>query len=245
MRPIHPAFVRSGGAAARLIAVLGCTAMLAGCYTTDYDHAPIPIDLRQRHPITINEGEHTAELFIGSRRGGLNASQRAEVIAFAHEWQRKATGGIVVNLPAHTNNQVAAADSLPEIRSLLAAGGVPPQDIAVRKYRPESPAELATVRLSYPTMVATAGPCGLWPHDLGPTFDREHEENLEYWNFGCASQRNLAAMVDNPADLVQPRSEAPIYAPRRATVVDKYRQGQPTQTQNPDAEKGKISDVGK
>jgi pilus assembly protein CpaD len=157
----------------------------------------------------------------------------------------KATGGVVVDLPAGTNNQVAAADSLPEIRSLLAAGGVPPKDIAVRRHRPESPAELATVRLSYPTMVATVGPCGLWPHDLGPTFDREHEENLEYWNFGCASQRNLAAMVDNPADLVQPRSEAPVYPPRRATVVDKYRQGQPTQTQNPDAEKGKISEVGK
>ena len=37
-------------------------------------------------------------------------------------------------------------------------------------------------------------------------------ENRPYWNFGCATQRNLAAMVDNPADLVQPRGEAPAYS---------------------------------
>ena len=38
-----------------------------------------------------------------------------------------------------------------------------------------------------PTMTADAGPCGLWPDDLGPTYDREHNENVQYWNFGCAS----------------------------------------------------------
>ena len=31
---------------------------------------------------------------------------------------------------------------------------------------------------------------------------------------------------------------------RRSTVLDKYRKGEPTATQNPDANKGKISDVG-
>ena len=42
---------------------------------------------------------------------------------------------------------------------------------------------------------------------------------------GCATQRNLAAMVDNPADLVQPRAETPAYTMRRTTVMEKYRQG--------------------
>ena len=32
-------------------------------------------------------------------------------------------------------------------------------------------------------------------------------------------------MVDNPADLVQPRAETPAYTMRRTTVVEKYRQG--------------------
>src|SRR5438270_766989 len=82
-----------------------------------------------------------------------------------------------------------------------------------------------TMPPNYPRMVASAGPCGLWPHDIGPTSDREHNENLEYWNFGCASQRNLAASVEDPADLVQPRGEQASYTPRRTTVVEKYRKG--------------------
>ena len=72
-------------------------------------------------------------------------------------------------------------------------------------------------------MTAEAGPCGEWPYDLGPTYHREHNENVQYWNFGCASQRNLAAMVDNKADLVQPRGEVPPYSGRRSTVLEKYR----------------------
>jgi len=46
-------------------------------------------------------------------------------------------------------------------------------------------------------MAAEVGPCGLWPRDLGPTYDREHYENRQYHNFGCASQRNLAAMGEH------------------------------------------------
>jgi pilus assembly protein CpaD len=104
---------------------------------------------------------------------------------------------------------------------------------------------LATIKLSYPKIVAEAGPCGLWPRDLGPTFDRAHFENGQYWNLGCATQRNLAAMVENPSDLVQPRSEAPVYTPRRTTVLEKYRKGESTATTYPDSTKGQISDVGK
>ena len=74
-------------------------------------------------------------------------------------------------------------------------------------------------------MIAEAGPCGLWPRDLGPSVDGTDTTNHSYWNFGCSQQRNLAAMVDNPADLVQPRGETPSYAARRAFMMDKYRKG--------------------
>ena len=48
----------------------------------------------------------------------------------------------------------------------------------------------------------------------------------------------------DPADLVQPRAETPAFASRRATVLDKYRKGEATATQYPDANKGKISELG-
>ncbi len=85
----------------------------------------------------------------------------------------------------------------------------------------------------------------MWPEDLGPTTSPIYNENRPYHNLGCAYQRNMAAMVENPSDLVQPRSEAPSYTGRRATVFDKYRKGESTATQYPDNSQAKISEVGK
>ena len=140
-------------------------------------------------------------------------------------------------------NDHAAADTMREIGSIFAASGVPRDAVSVRSYRPSS-FSLASIKLNYAKIVADAGPCGLWPHDLGPAFDRVYIENHSYWNLGCAHQRNLAAMVDNPADLVQPRSEVPPYGGRRTIVLDKYHRGESSATQYPDADKGKISTVG-
>jgi pilus assembly protein CpaD len=230
--------------AIRALAFLGCAAMLAGCTTDQTSIKEIPNDLRQRHPIAVREGVHTVELFIGSKRGELTLDQRADILAFAHTWRRDAAGGIRIEVPSGTNNEVAAAHVLPEVRSILTNMGVPPQNIEVRPYRPNDPRTMATLRLNYPRMVASAGPCGMWPHDIGPTIDREHSENVEYWNFGCAAQRNLAAQVDNAADLVQPRGEGPAYTPRRTTAFERYRSGASPATLYPNPNQGKISDIG-
>jgi pilus assembly protein CpaD len=235
----------SGAAAARLLAITGCAAMLAGCFTNQQVASPAASDYRLRHPIAIKEGPRTVELFIGSNRGGLTGEQRADVLAFANRWRRDATGGIIVDLPSGTQNEVAAANALHEVHAILTAAGVPPSAVGVRPYRPADPGKLATLKLNYPTLVAEAGPCGLWPDDLGPTAYREHNENVQFWNLGCASQRNLAAMVDNKADLIQPRGEVPADTARRTTVLDKYQRGEATVTIDPDKDKGKISDVGK
>jgi len=229
----------------RLALMTASALTLAGCYTAPQEvTGSVASDVRQRHPIVIKEGPRTVDLFIGERRGTLNGSQRAEVLSFAAEWRREATGGILIDVPAGSSNAAAAANAAREVRAILLAAGVPSDAMQLRETRAQSPAKLVTLRLHYPRMMADVGPCGLWPHDLGPTYEREHFENRQYWNFGCAQQRNLAAMVENPADLVQPRSEVPPYNGRRTTVLDKYHRGESTATQNPDADKGKISTVG-
>jgi pilus assembly protein CpaD len=55
----------------------------------------------------------------------------------------------------------------------------------------------------------------------------------------------MAAMVDNPSDLVQPRAETAAYTVRRTESFEKYRKGNPTATVYPDGEKAKLSDTGK
>ena len=231
---------------AHLLPLLGCAAMLTACNTTNEITSSVPDDYRLRHPIVMKEGVQTIELFIGPKRGGLNDAQRAQVLAFAQQWRKNAAGGILIDLPSGTTNEIAAANALVEVRSMLAAVGVPPDAIQVAPYRPSDPLKFATMRLKYPKVVAEAGPCGLWPEDLGPTYAREHFENREYYNLGCATQRNLAAMVANPEDLVQPRGETPPYTGRRTTVLDQYHRGQdPPRPSIQKADQGKISDIGK
>jgi pilus assembly protein CpaD len=238
------ALATCGGKVGRLAAVAGLAATLAGCYTAQQNVEAVPTDYRQRHPITLQEATRTVEVFVGSSRGGLTPEGRADVLAFAQVWKREATGGILIDVPSGTPNERAAGETTHEIQSILTSAGVPPQGIAVRPYRPADPGRLATIKLVYPRITAEAGPCGLWPNDMGPSDVAAWDSNKPYWNLGCASQRNLAAMVVNPTDLAQPRAEGEVYGARRAVVLDKYKQGQSTATNYPNENKGRISTVG-
>lgn len=238
---------RCAHAALRLLAAGGIAALLAGCQTggSPTAQAEYQNDYRLRHPITLKEGDRTVEVFVGRNRGGLTPSQRADVLSFAQLWRREGTSGIIVDIPTGGTTGVAAADSMREIHSIFAASGVPQRAVYVRNYRPADTA-LASIKINYSKLTATAGPCGLWPSDLGPAQDADYIENRPYWNLGCASQRNLAAMVDNPADLVQPRGESPGYTPRRTVAIEKYRVGDsPSGTYPAAYNTGKITDIGK
>lgn len=240
---------RNGRAAwlARAAFAVGCIAALGGCKTdSTVSGAPgVPYDYRLRHPISITEKEHGIKVFVGAFRGSLTAAQRAEVLAFAQSWRNEATGGVIIDVPVGTPNERTSAEALREIQSILAATGVPPASMAIRNYRATAQA-LAPVRITYPRMTAQAGPCGIWPEDIGPSFNRDYTENQPPWNYGCATQRNLAAMVENPADLVQPRAETPAYTARRTTVMEKYRAGQSPGTiyTTSTVTSGRISNIG-
>jgi pilus assembly protein CpaD len=236
---------RAAAIGARGVMIAGIAATLAGCnITTARDTTDsIPNTYRDRHPIALKEGKKTLVLFVGAGRGGLSPTQRAEVLAFAQNWKRDATGGVTVDRPVGGANERAAGDTLKEALSIIVQAGVPSNGIGVRPYNPGP--KNATLRLNYPLMVAEAGPCGLWPDDLGPSNDFKHFENKQYYNFGCATQRNLASMVAEPADFVQPRAEDPIYNAKRTTGIDKWRKGNGPATTYPDAGKGAISDIGK
>src|SRR3984957_14048506 len=133
---------RIAGALAGLAVVLGaCT------HTDDAVTASIPDDYRLRHPIAIQEANQSVVIFVGHARGGLSASQRADVMGLAQTWLHEATGPISADVPAATPTGRAAADSLREVQALLSAAGVPPRGIVVRQYRPDDSRQLAAIRL--------------------------------------------------------------------------------------------------
>lgn len=232
-----------------LLSTLACLSLTLGACTytgAEVVTASVPDDYKLRHPIAIEEANRSVVIFVGHGRGGLSAPQRTDVLGLAQVWLREGTGAIVADVPVDTPNSKAAANSFQEIRSLLVAAGVPARGIVLHHYHPDDPRTFATIRLNYPRIAAVAGPCGLWPEDLGPSIlNRRYSENKDYYNFGCANQRNLAAMIDNPADLEQPRTESPPYTARRTAAFEKYRKGEPSAIAYPEAEKAKLSDTGK
>jgi pilus assembly protein CpaD len=231
----------SGSLIALSIALGGCSYAPDAVIT-----GGVPDDYRLRHPIAITEARQSIAVFVGHGRSGLTATQRSDVIGLARTWVREGTGAVVVEVPVDTPNARAAAATFGEVRSVLMAGGVPSRGITMQHYHPIETQSLAPIKLNYTKIAATAGPCGMWPEDLGPSVGNpSYNENKPYYNLGCATQRNLAAMVDNPSDLVQPRSETPAYTMRRNEGFEKYRKGESTATVYPESEKAKLSDAGK
>jgi pilus assembly protein CpaD len=241
---------RQGGALS--LAALGLALFLAGCQTErpiDYTGS-VPTDYRDRHPIRLADKERTLQILVGSGRAGLTATQRAQVAAMGSDWRREGSGYIVVETPARAVNSRAARDSVREIRSLLQFAGVSARALKFRTYDQPYREDLGAIRVSYKRIAAEAGPCGQWPDNLGPgvvgseRYPLRESMNEPYYNFGCATQRNLASSVANPEDLVQPRAETPAYAERRQTVMEKYAKGQDTASQiNAVQSTGKASSV--
>lgn len=236
---------RGAGPALRFAALAVLAVTLAGCYEhTAEVRDNYPYDFRQRHPISLTRGRQTVEVFLGRYRGGLTPSQRADVMSFAAGWRHEGTSGIIINVPTNSTTARSASDSLRQIYSMLAAAGVPRNAVYVRHYQAQG-VSLASIKLTYAKLVAEAGPCGQWPKDIGPSSGSAYMKNQPYWNFGCATQHNIAAMVANPADLVQPRGSTPAYEARRAQAIDRYTKGEDPSVKYTDYDKAKISDLGK
>ena len=218
---------------------------MAGCQTDRIVTGSVPADYRDRHPIQINEGIRSVQLFVGSGRAGLTPEQRALAGGFASQWRRYGSGPLKIELPAGTAIEMASSHTVRELQSVLASSGVPLRAIQVRSYQPQDPSNVAPIRLTFPALKAqVASRCHAGQEDLGPTINSKSDQNYSTRNFGCATQQNLAAQVANPEDLVQPRNEAPAYAARRRNVLEKYSKGQDPSTVYNSTNNGKVSNVG-
>src|SRR5436190_9905670 len=108
--------------AARAVgALVGIAVALGACtYDREVVTATIPDDYRLRHPIAVEEAKHSIVVYVGQARGGLSASQRADVMGLARTWVREGTGAIVADVPVDTPNARAAASAFREIQNVLA-----------------------------------------------------------------------------------------------------------------------------
>ena len=94
------------------------------------------------------------------------------------------------------------------------------------------------VNVSYVAYVAHSQACGDWSENEAYTLDNQTPRN-----FGCSVQQNIAAMVADPRDLMEPRRIDPADANRAGTVISNYEQGKPTAAQKTPDQSGAVSNV--
>jgi pilus assembly protein CpaD len=203
-------------AGALLVALAGCTTSTEETLVT----GGIPDDYRHNHPIAVEEMVQTMDVPVGQSSAKLTTPVQANVVGFAQRFIASGSAPIVVVAPSGSPNQAAAANLAVQVEDTLRRAGVNPRSIEYRVYRAGPEERNAPIRIAFNGMVAHAAPCGPWPDQVV-----DSPQNREYAAFGCATQQNLAAMVQNPLDLIYPRGLAPPDAVRRATALDGYRKG--------------------
>jgi pilus assembly protein CpaD len=208
----------------RLFIAAGLLLALAGCKTTGEPIivGSVPDDYRTNHPIAIDEAVQTMDIPVGINSARLPDGVKANIQGFAQKYRASGADLIAIVTPSGSPNQDAAAYASYEVQDALIASGVNPRSIDFRVYRAQSGENTAPIRLAYAGVTAQTAPCGPWPDQVA-----RNGENRHYANYGCATQQNLAAIVADPLDLLYPRGMTPADAARRATVLNKYRAGEP------------------
>jgi pilus assembly protein CpaD len=154
----------------------------------------------------------------------MSPHQRAQVADFLDRYRGagSANSKLVISAPSGAPNEVSSMQAIAEMRHMIRESGFDETSVSVEAYHEDKDPQ-PPIRVSYMRYVAEAPECGRWPTNLAV-----EPNNLPYPHFGCATQRNFAMQVANPADLLGPRGETPRSGERRAVVWDKYTKGEST-----------------
>jgi pilus assembly protein CpaD len=197
---------------------------LAACTTRDVSAVEttgaVPADYRTNHPIAVEEGIQTLDVPVGIYTNTLSDAFKANVAGFAQKFKESGSSLIAVVAPSGSPDQTVAAGIAVQIENVLRQTGIPAAEVDYRVYHAASDERDAPIRVAYSAITAQTAPCGPYQDQLAVSRD-----NAPYFEFGCATQQNLAAVVDNPLDLLYPRGLTPADAARRVDGLTKYRTG--------------------
>ena len=216
---------RAAAANAVLVSLAAVTAI--GCTHTDEGQRVAGwsiVDPTERHPILVSQQPSNLSLRVARGSRELSPHQRAQLIDFLDRYRARDSGKgkLVILAPEGAANEDATSQAVMEIRHLIRQAGFDEASVAVEDYREDRDPQ-PPIRVSYLRYVADGPECGEWATNLA-----EEEKNLPLPNLGCATQRNFAAMVSNPADLLGPRANTGRPGERRDQVWEKYVKGEST-----------------
>ncbi|MEM1376590.1 MAG: CpaD family pilus assembly lipoprotein [Pseudomonadota bacterium] len=204
----------------KIASAVALAALVAGCSTHKRDSftvGSVPNDYRTTHPILIAEGEKNLDVPVAASSHELAAPLQSNIRGFGAMFKRSGSGMMYMLMPAQSANAGSAARARTTVLEALEASGVPRHKVMIQNYDASQHGASAPIRLAFKQITASTHECGRWNSDLS-----SNSENTNYANFGCATQSNLAAAIENPGDLMAPRASTPIDAARRGAVYEEY-----------------------
>jgi pilus assembly protein CpaD len=217
------------------IAALSSAVMTSGCFPL-FKKGSESWSEQRAHPIAVDPDTATMSVPVGSLATGISADSTRDVRAFLAVYKARGHGPLTIARPVGSSNEKPAGRVAGEVLHIATEVGVSPADIMPQTYTATTGATDAPVTLSFTSFVASVGPCGDWSHNAN-----QSTRNTEMPDLGCSTQNNIAAMVEDPHDLVGPRDMMPADAERRAAIFDKYRKGETTVTERKTEERGNVS----
>ncbi len=213
-------------------ASVGAVLLAGSCAAPFNDGSALSNDGAVNHPITVAPQAVDLKLPFSAPEAGLLPDDAARLSAFVADYLQHGNGSLSVSVPAGGDSPAAIS----YFGERLASMGVPRSRILVGTH------DVANgdtrVDINYITYVARTAPCGDWSKSLADTASNQSSPN-----FGCAVQQNIAAMVSDPRDLLQPRPMAASDAARRNTVIENYEKGKVTSADKTADQSAKVSDM--
>jgi pilus assembly protein CpaD len=197
---------------------------------------PAPTSADRYEP-TAEQIVSRIEIPVAPGQSALAEADRAHLRAFAGQYLRYGHGPLVLETPSGAANSESASRLAADARRTLAEAGV--SYAAIAGGTQPAVGEDQPILVSFSRYEARAPDCApLWEQDIG------HQSNNQPWeSFGCATNFNLASLVEDPADLDHPRDEDPRDSGRRDAVMDAYREGDQTHAERSNDERITISNA--
>lgn len=192
-----------------------------------------------RYPIVVAASKDEMGLVVPSHVFALSEDEKDRVAWFAETYKHVGHGDIWVTAPVGSQNAAASIGAAAEVASVMMDRGIDPYRIKMTSYEADAGDDAAPMTISFKRYHAYAKECGNFSASIMTAPGNEVSRN-----FGCASQSNLAALIEDPRDLEAVPELDPTDAARRAEVFDKYRAGQATASERTEAESGRTSRVG-
>lgn len=206
--------------ACAITAVLGLSACAAPSQTFKPTH--------MRNAVQVAESIERLELYTRPNGMELSARDKLAVAQFLDGYARSGDGPLYVNRPANALSGLGTQQAESVVRGLMAQGGLNPAAVQTGQYATE-PGVPGPVVVSYRTLRAIPQDCREMDSFTNTYSNQPHS------TFGCFQSANLAAMVTDPRQLLEPYASGQPNAQRRQVIYDKYIQGETTAAKiNPD-----------